>query len=157
MLKIGRKLYTDTSTTVPLAQVKAEYWTGHLSQDKHLYTCINAHMHTYRDRGHLTLKTAQLLQIYSHTHTLTTLNTSQSILVSPVCLPCSSIVIWQSATTLRSLCFWPLNPETALFLWGLIAFHWRGGKKRPFTTKTFTWEKCGDRRIRTSEWPLLMW
>lgn len=40
------------------------------------------------------------------------------------CLPCSTIIIWQSATTLKSLCFRQCNLKTTLFLWGLTAFHW---------------------------------
>lgn len=149
--------YNNLHTSTNLDWVVSD-WTeicSKIDQRKNLYLCINAQMYTYRDRVHLTFKTAQLFQTYANTHISSPHPTTmKSIPVLLNVYPCSSIIIWQSATTLKSLCFRAFNLRTTMFQRVLTAFHW---KKGPLTTKTFRWKKgCGNRRIRTCEWPLLM-
>lgn len=63
-----------------------------------------------------------------HTHTHPHFTEQHEARSCPAkCSPCSSILVWWSATTLKRLCFRLFNLKSTLFLWALTAFH--SGKK----------------------------
>lgn len=111
---------------------------SNLKTGQRFVTCTNALISTYtqgqRSAPIQNNSPGSNICVHTHTHTLIHF---RSILPLPNIYPAAQIIIWQSATTLKSLCFRPFNLRTTLFLWGLTAFHW---KKGPFTTKTFRWK-----------------
>lgn len=112
--------------------------------------------HAHRDKGHLPLKQLNCWSMCAHTHTILT-QQKESHFSSAKCLPCSSIIIWQSAATLKSVCFRQFILRTTLFLWGLTAFHW---KKCHFRQRhlggKMMW-KHSDRLFRTTITDAISW